>query len=479
MGAGDLAGLASGVWHGVTGERRLIPAAEAKAVVSTEEPILPFQTEDSPYHPAVDPVSGRQSRIKLVDPPLRICLLSKAYPPAEIDGVGRHTHTLAQGLFELGHSVHVIAGGDREEVSFYDGAYVHRIPYALDRYEAWRGFTHLFHALNRSHAVFEQVRRLMVNDGVQVVDTPLWGTEGLVTRIDGSIPVVARLETARRQIASLQGEQSDDARLIGEIERELVQRADHLVPNSQAIVKGAREIYGIDLLPERFTVIPHGIVPVGNEDVRPMDADHPPSEPTVLFVGRLEKRKGVGELFAAIPRVLREHPRARFIFAGADNSRHDGFQNQKGTDYPDYFVAHYAKFAGSVTFLGHVSDDRLRDLYRSCDLFVAPSLYESFGLIYVEAMNFGKPVIGCRAGGIPEVIDDGVTGLLVEPGEPSQLARAISALLASPGRMRAMGLAGRQQVVSRFDYLIMARAFADVYRKVIAAAAERNPSATC
>lgn len=472
LGMGDLAGLAAGVWGGMTKPRQLMTADAAAAQDTKEpEPIRRFLTPESPLQPAVDPVTGRQAAIRIVDPPLRICLISHSYPPDGYDGVGRLTHLMAQGLFELGHSVHVVTGGDREQVSFYDGAYVHRIPYSLDRYGRYRRYVNLFHALNNSHAVADKVRRLVANDGVQIVDSPLWLFEGLVTLMSGVAPVVTRLVTAGRQVAALHGDEGEDFRLIGEMEKALIQRADHVLPNTMATLKAACEAYGLELAADRRTIVPYGIVPARDEDVRPVQVQPPLTNPQILFVGRLEKRKGVTDLFEAIPQVLRRHPGARFTFAGADNSRHDGFQNQEGTDYPGYFSAHYPGCTGAVDFLGEVSDGRLQGLYQSCDLLVAPSLYESFGLIYPEAMNYAKPVIGCRTGGIPEVVDDGVTGLLVDPGAPRQLAEAIGSLLSSPARMREMGLAGRQQVLSRFHYVEMARRFSDVYRAVIAARA--------
>ncbi len=117
--------------------------------------------------------------------------------------------------------------------------------------------------------------------------------------------------------------------------------------------------------------------------------------------------------------------------------------------------------------MGRVSDSTLQSLYQSCDLFVAPSLYESFGLIYLEAMNYAKPVIGCQAGGIPEVVDHGVTGLLVEPQAPTAVAEAIVSLLKSPVKLREMGVAGRQRLLEEFTHIQMARNFERVYRAVI------------
>ncbi|MFN2224953.1 MAG: glycosyltransferase, partial [Anaerolineae bacterium] len=83
------------------------------------------------------------------------------------------------------------------------------------------------------------------------------------------------------------------------------------------------------------------------------------------------------------------------------------------------------------------------------------------------AMNYAKPVVGCQAGGVPEVIEQGTTGLLVEPGRADALAEAIVSLLQSPARLRDMGLAGRSRVVEQFSYLQMARRFESAYRCMI------------
>jgi glycosyltransferase involved in cell wall biosynthesis len=99
-------------------------------------------------------------------------------------------------------------------------------------------------------------------------------------------------------------------------------------------------------------------------------------------------------------------------------------------------------------------------------LFVAPSLYESFGIVYLEAMNYAKPVIGCRAGGIPEVVEEGVTGWLVEPDNSSELAEALVSALGAPKQLAERGMAGRERLLNRFTHIQMARETAKVYARV-------------
>jgi glycogen synthase len=406
--------------------------------------------------------------------PLRVCLLSQAYPPEKFDGVGRSTQLLARGLAELGHEVHVITRGQAEQTVASEGTQVHRIVLRLNRYARYRHLAATYATLNYSHAVHDKVRQLQRRHGIQLVDSPLWQVEGLVAERSGLLPVVVRPVTAIRQIAELQNNRDPDRRMLGDLEQTLLERASFLAANSQATVKALTNVYQIPLsVPHE--VLPYGIAPVPDAEVRVYDCSRP-SPPAgdserrplgVLFLGRLEKRKGIVDLLAAIPQVVAAVPYVRFTIAGADNSLYDGFQARTGQTYPAWFAHQHPDMAPYVQFLGGVSDEQLNQLYQSCDLFVAPSLYESFGLIYLEAMNYGKPVIGCRAGGIPEVVEDGVTGILVEPEAPQALAEAILRLVRSPELLHTMGLAGRRRLLDRFTYLHMARSFAAAYATVL------------
>jgi hypothetical protein len=463
----EFRGMLEGIVSGVFRAPRLLSKALIETAMQSQHSIVRFQNTQSATQPAVDPVSGYRPSISLPDEPLRLCLLSHTYPPEQFDGVGRLTNLMARGLFELGNTVHVITQGETERVAFYDGAFVHQMPYRLERYERYRNMGRIYSLLNHSHALHDQIRRLRMNDGIQIVDSPLWLFEGLVTAVSDLLPVVVRLVTAQRQVADIHREQGKDVRLIGEMEQLLIECAAHVLPNTRATLEAVIKTYGVKLDENRYTIVPYGIVPAQEQDVRPFDLKRRPDELTVLFVGRLEKRKGILDLFDAIPQVLSRVPHARFVIVGGDNSFWDGFKQRTGMDYPAYFSERHKRSSSRVTFKGLVRDNELASLYQTCDLFVAPSLYESFGLIYLEAMNYAKPVIGCRAGGIPEVVDAGVTGLLVEPEAPSALAEAMITLLSSPVKLHDMGLAGRQQILEKFTYLQMARNFERVYRAVI------------
>ena len=163
----------------------------------------------------------------------------------------------------------------------------------------------------------------------------------------------------------------------------------------------------------------------------------------VLYVGRFEPRKGIDVLFGVIPSLCAEFPNARFRLVGAtaDHEFAAAFRQQ----LPALCAS------GQVVFPGVVSDEELLREYASADIIVAPSRFESFGLIYLEAMMQGTACIGCRAGGIPKVIAEGETGLLAEPGDVPSLRAALARLIADRSLRERFGAAGRARFEKEFS----------------------------
>jgi glycosyltransferase involved in cell wall biosynthesis len=401
---------------------------------------------------------------------LRVCLLSSHYPPRGTEGVARLTHLMARGLSNLGHEVHVVTSGKLDRTTFYDGAYVHEVRPTQRRYQHYEnvGYYNFGWSLNYSHTVYERIQSLILNHRIQLVDSPLWLLEGLVTAVAQELPVIVRLVTSMRQLITLEKGIliTPEVRLFGDLEAQFLSLSQGLIPISQAIKQTCSQIYKLDMANHPYQVIHAGLDPLPDTAVHPLIAQAK-RDPIVLFVGRLEKRKGILDLFEAIPKVLDQFPQAQFWFAGKDNSEGDGFIENQQLTYPDYFQKKYRAYADRVQFLGYVADSKLELLYQICDLFVAPSLYESFGLIFLEAMNHARPVIGCQVGGPTEIITDGETGLLVPPQSSDVLAEAIITLLGDPSRRREMGLAGRQRLMDQFSYLKMAEHYAAFYRQLL------------
>ncbi|MFN7941427.1 MAG: glycosyltransferase [Thermoanaerobaculia bacterium] len=455
---------AAGLTQGMLAGRRL-PAA------SLAPPARPFASfRDRP--PSQAPPGAARTAAADEGPPLSIALLSVDYPPRNTHGVARLTHLMARGLALAGHEVHVVTAGTGRDLYFADGAYVHDVArFHRPRYAEYLelGYPNLAAWLDHSHAAWEAVRQLVDRDRVEIVDTPLWNLDGLVTAVAGEIPVAVRIVTAMKQIAAVHGQENDETRLLADLEQQLLERAQLLLPNSAGTERALAEVYGLDPALRRSRTVRYGIEPASEVDVEAATAQaRARGETRILFVGRLEKRKGILELFSAVPRLLEADPTAQVLFAGADNSRHDGFLAECGTDYATHFRRQHPGLDRRVEFLGFVDEPTLDRLYRECDLLVAPSRYESFGLVYLEAMNYAKPVIACDAGGPRDVVVDGETGRLVPPADAEALAAALLELAGDRAARERMGRAGRARLLTEFSLLPMARAFAAAYREAIA-----------
>ncbi|MBI2951818.1 glycosyltransferase family 4 protein [bacterium] len=186
----------------------------------------------------------------------------------------------------------------------------------------------------------------------------------------------------------------------------------------------------------------------------------------LLFVGRISPEKGVHVLLDAFQKVVARCPQARlevvgpqgaapieFIVGLADDPRVSGLASFYRGDYFSLLQSRLSSDAmGRVSFKGQVAHSRLSDHYRNADVLINPSLSEAFGMSLVEAMATGIPAVATRVGGVPEVVEDGKTGLLVEPGDASALAGAILRLLDDEGLRRSMGEAARRRAVERYSW---------------------------
>jgi phosphatidylinositol alpha-1,6-mannosyltransferase len=194
--------------------------------------------------------------------------------------------------------------------------------------------------------------------------------------------------------------------------------------------------------PDRMRVIPLGLAESETEK-QSQPRVRTPNEPLrVLAVSRLcasDNYKGVDCLIEAVALLRLRGTAVHLDIAGTGEDR----QRLES-------IAQALGVTSIVCFYGSVSDERLHQLYCACDVFALPSKGEGFGIVFLEAMRYGKPCIGGNHGGVPEVIDHGVNGLLVEHGDIEQLAGALSNLAASPAQLAELGRQARDKVASRY-----------------------------
>ena len=209
----------------------------------------------------------------------------------------------------------------------------------------------------------------------------------------------------------------------------------------------------------KITVVPNGIVTPNEralaapEQVR-KELGLASDVPLIVCAARLEREKDIASLIGAMAEVHSACPAAVCLIAG-EGAQKELLQRQ--------IVS--AALEKTVRLLGFRSD--VMALIRAADLFVLPSLAEPFGLVLLEAMALGKPVIATRAGGPMEIVVEGQTGLLTPPSDPTALARNIQHLLGEPNLLQTMGRNGRERFRERFTSERMGQAMRAVYEDAL------------
>ena len=377
--------------------------------------------------------------------PLKIVLVSQEYSRICAGGNCRHTYILAHGLAKLGQQVHVISRSERESEYDYmdEDVFVHKIlPRSVEGLKLSLDMGVSKKNLDYSYAVCLKLFDLVEKNGIDIVESVSWDAEAFIFSLYKTVPLVVRIVTPLFKLIESQGwDITLDKKLAHWIEGETVRRSDKVIAISNAIGKLFHDHHNVSM--EKVVYCPLGC---GLPDEKLLIREQDENNINVLFVGRLEKRKGIDILFKAIPQVLNANENVQFWIAGKDTNLGPG-----GQSFEKYLSGTLTeKQLSHVNFFGFVSEQQLNELYRTCDILVAPSLYESFGQIYIEAMAWGKPVIGCNVGGVPEVVQDGVTGFIVPPENHIAIANAIIKLT-NKNVARMIGSNGRNAIENYFS----------------------------
>lgn len=393
---------------------------------------------------------------------LRILFLSSEYPPETgWGGIGTYTYHMAKALAKRGHEVHVLSVALRQaERHCVDGlVHVHRFP----QRELWRvrraprapmPIPHL----EKAWSTYMAHGSLGIK--FDVVEYPEWSAEGLLFSLRRRKPTVAHLHTSlaiNLQISGLKV--SAPGQAADFLERLSVRRADGITSPSRALADWSARRF--PLRDRTIAVVPH---PAPTQ--APMTGDtalEHPQRAHVLFVGRLEFRKNP-EVIVRAARLVREKIRsAKFTFVG-------GSQVRDGMSYQEWLtsLADTLGVMDAIHFTGHLSRREVDVVERSCSIVVVPSRWENFPYVVLEAMAAARPIVASRAGGIPEIVHDGETGLLVDPEDTQGWAEALIALLSDSEKARQMGRRAREDALTRFHPDTIAAQREAVYREAMA-----------
>jgi alpha-maltose-1-phosphate synthase len=399
---------------------------------------------------------------------VRALILTNEFPPDIYGGAGVHVDELTRHLRELVDlDIRTFGSAVSEEPGWRVRGYApaHDLGGADERLRPMLG------ALSRDLA--------MVADPVDadVVHVHTWYTHlaGLLARSAYGIPLVLTVHSLEPLRPWKREQLGGGYDVSAWVERTAIEEADAVVAVSQETRADVLRLFDID--ETRVRVIHNGI-----------DADfyHPdpatdalerygidPAVPYVLFVGRITRQKGIIHLVRAIRHL--DPGIGVVLCAGQPDTPQIAAEMEAG-------VAEAKADRENVVWIGEmVSREAARQLYSHAAVFCCPSVYEPFGIINLEAAACQTPVVASAVGGIPEVIVDGETGLLVpvelrtdDPMRPIDadrfelnLAGAVNALMKDPASREVMGLAGRRRAVEHFSWGAIARQTADLYRDVV------------
>ncbi len=242
--------------------------------------------------------------------------------------------------------------------------------------------------------------------------------------------------------------------------RRALQKASLVLAPSQYTADHVKTDQGV--LAERMRVLPWALDPqfealVAGSAKTGVPQGFPKGR-VILTVGRWlasERYKGMDTLITALPKLLTRWPELQLVAVGDGDDRNwlEDLAEECGVNM-------------HVHFLSGLSYAQLAACYSACEIFALPSRGEGFGLVYLEAMACGKPVIGGAHGGAPEVIEDGKTGYLVQHGDAVQLATSIETLLANPEIAREMGRRGKERVEHEFRFNVFAKSLKKILREL-------------
>ncbi len=405
---------------------------------------------------------------------MNITLLTNEFPPYIYGGAGVHVDYLSQALTSVGlnrHQVEVLCFGDQLEIRESLGITGVVPNFSLP-------------SQNVRHAKFlDTMARNLMMAGLakdsQIIHCHTWYTHfaGCLLRQLLNIPMVLTTHSLEPHRPWKVEQLGNAYKASSWLEKTAYQNADGVIAISKSMQRDVEQLYGVP--PERIRMIPNGISAEEfqyrpNPDlIRQYGID--PALPTLLFVGRITRQKGILHFLRAIPFL----PAGIQVVlcAGMPDTPEIGQEMEalvqelrRHTEHPIHWIPKMLPKAELVAF------------YSQATLFVCPSVYEPFGLINLEAMACGIPVVATNVGGIPEVVQNGETGILVDVGaegdelfEPKDslafsrnLAKAISDLLTQPELLRAYGLAGRRRIEKYFSWEKTAAETLHFYEEIIA-----------
>jgi len=399
---------------------------------------------------------------------VKALFLTNEYPPHIYGGAGVHVQYLSRELAKL-MPVDVRCFGDQNQVSGNLSA----LGYGLvsDAYTCPKPLKSVFGALQRC------IDFNTTNIDADVVHCHTWYAHfgGILAKLNYGIPLVVTVHSLEPLRPWKREQLGGGYDFTCWLERTTLEMADAVIAVSEETKRDVNKLFHI--APEKMHVIYNGI---DLDEYRPVTSKNAlkrfginPVEPYILFVGRITRQKGIIHLVNAIRHM---NPGFQVVLcAGAPDTAEIATEMKNA-------VSAAQRARPGVIWIEEMVDTKSKvELYSNAAAFVCPSIYEPFGIINLEAMACGTPVVASNVGGIKEVVIHGETGFLVsldqmkespfEATNPDRFSRdlagRVNELMSDPAKRKAFGAAGRRRVEEKFGWSAIARQTADLYETLV------------
>lgn len=387
---------------------------------------------------------------------MKILMLTWEYPPRIVGGIAKVVYDLSKRLIKDGHEVTVVTYKEGD-VPYYEndkGVEVYRVDnYMINP----NNFIDWIMQLNFN--LVSKASEIMNKNGkFDVIHAHDWLVANAAKTLKASynIPIVATIHAT--ESGRNGGIRDDQQRYINDTEWMLTYEASEVIVNSNYMKNEVQRLFGLPF--EKINVIPNGInlniyngIERNYEFRRRYARDN---EKIIMCAGRLVYEKGFQYLIDAAPKVLNGYNDAKFIIAGKGGM----LEELKAK-------ANYLGISDKVYFTGQLTPKELYTMYRCADIAVFPSTYEPFGLVALEGMYAGTPVVVSDVGGLNEIVEHGVTGMKSYAGNPNSIADSILALLFDYQLSYNVAKNGKAKVKEIYNWTKIAQDTHFIYQKSI------------
>lgn len=386
---------------------------------------------------------------------MKICLVHYEYPEeTNIGGISTYQRRMAMALKDRGHQVTVIAGSLEAEQDYMDdGVHVIRIKKG-SQYDT------IEHCIDYREKVSQKLQELVRKKEVEVVEIPEMGAEGVIYQENREIPIVVKLHTPFSIWAEF-----NKTTLEKNLHKQLEDWEETFIKNADKVISCTELLKG--MLEERMNIAYKNIEVVPNPanitSFYPTTNNH--NSKIILYCGGLEQRKGADMFGRAIPIILDElkDEEIEFHFIGYDTDRNE--KNILMSDYIRELVPE--KYHKQLHFLGHLPNSSLNEHYNEARIAVLPSLFDNLPYVAMEELLTELPLVASNNTGVREMIENGKSGLLYDPKDPTMLAQHIIYLYKNEDKAKEFGKLARKTILEKYSPEVIAKIMEKVYQEAI------------